>query len=238
MNNLKKNHRLAVVLLSFLSGIVIFPSLVLAGKTSQSVYAGFVYYTIYETISIEGTIRDVPRNSGSFNTKGPSESAVGDALASKIMAIVAKLKENQFIVATPLDIRLESSLSQYFTASRTNPFHLISSAAEPELNSKRFEDAVNSVEANTEEFRRVIEPLFSPEGLQLEQINPINVSVKRTKESLLVLLEELNSIPNNSPDKVLIAKKEMLNSINDLTSILSDVSEITKAYNKAISESE
>ena len=39
-------------------------------------------------------------------------------------------------------------------------------------------------------------------------------------------------------DEVLIAKKEMLNSINDLTSILSDVSNITKAYNKAISESE
>jgi hypothetical protein len=179
----------------------------------------------------------------SITGKSPEE--VSNAINSILLELNKNLEENKKILIDSVIIKpvydlinLKGSLSQYLTASRTNPVHLISSAAEPELNSKRFEDAVNTVETNTEELRRAIEPLFSPEGLQLNQINTINVSVKRTKESLLVLLEELNSIPDNQPKEVLIAKKEMLNSINDLTSILSDVSEITKAYNKAISKSE
>jgi hypothetical protein len=237
MNNLKKNHRLIVVLLSFLSGTVIFPPLVLA-QPRQTIYSGYVTYEIHQILILGKTQKLILLDSGAVGAARSSESEVGEALAAKMQAVVASLKANQIIIARPMIIRRISSLSQSLIASRTNPVHLIASATEPELNSKRLEDAVNSVEANTEELLRVTEPLFSPEGFQLNQINTINVSVKRTKESLLVLLEELNSIPDNQPDEVLIAKKEMLNSINDLTSILSDVSEITKAYNKAISESE
>ncbi len=226
-------------------GIIAFLKPAWATPTNQSDFTGFVNFH-FNDLSIPVYTIDPETGEKSPTVVGGGKSRSQD-VHGKTLGEVKAAVQNLIAKLSALGAVIEGSgfgpsslipLSQSLIASKELNNLVSSSSLSPSINVQKLTDAIDNVSKNTEEFSQLITPLFSLEGLQLDQINPINFSVKRTKESLLVLLEELNSIPANQPDKFLIAKKEMLNSINDLTSILSDVSEITKAYNKAISESE
>lgn len=184
---------------------------------------------------------------GMATLKKPGETVTEDYTEKTMAALNAALIDAmQRIRSTIKNLKsltsgyssLTDNVSSLLMAARDNIYLNASSPTKSKYNFEKIEVALNDTEQKLEQLNQVINSLFSSEGYDLNQINFFNQSIQDLRKSLLVLLDESNSIPDNDSKEIIANKKLIIDSINDITSILELVSEVVNIDNKAIAESE
>lgn len=240
MNNLKKNHRLTVVLFSFVSGIFIFPQLTLAqGNESDYIGISATGWATFHIVVKEGTI-DTRVNlnaSGGTGTYAEVSAYLSSIIEQQINEILGRLTANFAGMGKVTrtgggknpgeDIRLKENVKQ----NQQKKFTL---QMGDNLN-KSFDYLGEDIAL----FRLSLASFYNGGQYNLMEINTAKASSQKLRQSLSNFLINFKALSNdNSSPELLLAKQEILKSTQDLTNILEFTDQVLSAFNKAIAQSE
>jgi len=99
---------------------------------------------------------------------------------------------------------------------------------------QEFDTLIDILDQQVQEFNIDLNSLFLENGLNPKAISQTKSSVKKLQESLQALTKMVNTIPNDSNLELINAKKETLNSVSDMISVLELTSRIMQETYTAV----
>ena len=97
---------------------------------------------------------------------------------------------------------------------------------------------ISFVRQDTEDLKANLESLLPSENrVNISALAPTNASAQKLQNSISVLLNKLNEIPNDNAE-VVVAKQDVLNELSISVVRLEKTNDLIKAINKAVAQSE
>lgn len=108
------------------------------------------------------------------------------------------------------------------------------SQTEVSINSAKFKAHIDIVNKNSQQLKANIDSLFTEDDLNINALNPTRNTIISLLNNLPLLLEDLNGIPDDNLPEVIVAKTEMLESIDEMVTFLEVLNDVINQYNEAI----